>query len=129
MVKFPWYKKFDNWIQIQLIVLYNLKRNYKWPSMDDNAWYSKALSGQVWIIYDCFCFLKLGIFICSFSAIVTCVFLVYKKQWRNSHKKKQVLTQQNYGIRLRFHGYNDKSGIVSFLWRVTWNYAYFLFKL
>ena len=46
----------------------------------------KSLSDQVWIIYQCFCLLKLFIVICGFSAKVTCAFLVYEKQWRNSQK-------------------------------------------
>ena len=33
--------------------------------------------------YSCFCFFKLFIFICGFSAKVTCTILAYKKQWRD----------------------------------------------
>ena len=58
------------------------------PCRDGNVWFttepSKALSYQVWIIYQCE--LLLFIFICGFSPKVTCAFLVYKKQWRNWQK-------------------------------------------
>ena len=43
------------------------------------------------------------IFICGFSAKVTCAFLVYKKHFRSD---------------LRFQGYHCKSGIAIFAWRV-----------
>ena len=47
-----------------------------------DAWFTmvplKALSDQVWIRYSCFCFFELFIFICGFSAKVTCAFLVNK---------------------------------------------------
>ena len=51
---------------------------------DDNAWFTtvplKALSDQVWIRYQCFCFVESFIFICGFPTQVTCTFLAYKKQ-------------------------------------------------
>ena len=74
-------------------------------------------------------------FICSFSAKVTCVFLVYKKQWRNSQKKILFeLKKKNDGIFhvfdqvLKFQEYRCKSKVAIFAWRVTWNYAYSPFK-
>ena len=64
------------------------------------------------------CFFELFIFFCVFSAKVTCAFIVYKKQLRNSQK---INTFRR--IRLRFQGYRCKSGNATFAWRVTWNYV------
>ena len=51
----------------------------------------KVLSDQV-IRYPCFCSWKLFICICSFSAEVTCAFLVSRKQcWNYSHQKNDVI--------------------------------------
>ena len=67
------------------------KRNFKLPSLQRWQWpiqtvTVKALSEYVWIRYQCVCFFKLVISICSFSAKSTCEFLANKKQWRYSQK-------------------------------------------
>ena len=51
----------------------------------------KALSDQVWIRNQCFCFFKLLIFIFGFSVNVSCAFLVYIIQWKNL--QKQILLE------------------------------------
>ena len=60
-----------------------LKRNFKWPSLQ--IWqypiYNVTLESlKVWISYLWFCFFKLFIFICSFSAKVTCAICWNKLQ-------------------------------------------------
>ena len=58
---------------------------------DDNFWFTmvpfKAMSDQVWIRYQCFCFLKRSIFMYGFSAKVTCPLLVIISNWA-AHKNK-----------------------------------------
>ena len=81
-----------------------------------------AKDGNTQFTLECFCFFKLFIFICGFSARVTCAF--FKKQRRKSQEseKRGYLL---FWIRLRFQGYCFQSGIVIFAGRrVTWNYAY-----
>ena len=57
------------------------------PGKNDNVRFTtvplQALSDQVSIRCQCFCFFKLFIFIYGFSAKETCAFLAYEKQWRN----------------------------------------------
>ena len=55
-------------------------------------------------IYQWFCLLKLFILIGDFSTRVTCAFLVYKKQWRNSQKFYTFLSQENDDI---FHMFDQ----------------------
>jgi len=43
-----------------------------------------ASANQAWIRYPRLDFLRLFIFICGFSSQVTCLFFVYKKQWREN---------------------------------------------
>ena len=72
---------------------------------------SKALSGQVWFRYQCFCFLKLFIF--------------NGETYRNKH----FSSQKNDGIFHIFKVSRVPSGIAIFAFRVNWNYAYSPFKL
>ena len=71
---------------------------------------SKALSGQVWFRYQCFCFLKLFIF--------------NGETYRNKH----FSSQKNDGIFHIFKVSRVPSGIAIFAFRVNWNYAYSPFK-
>jgi len=94
------------------------------------AWFTtvplKALSDQVWSRYQYFCFFKLFNLICGFFAKVTWAFLVYKKQWRNSHKltlSESDDKSSKFLIRLRSPGYRCKSDMAIFAWRFIWNYA------
>ena len=69
---------------------------------------------HLWIIYPCFCFCRLIIFICGFAAKITCTFFAYKRQWRNSPKKNTVRvrkTMLSSTFMIRLQGYSWKSGI------------------
>ena len=84
------------------------------PCKDGNApcttVLSKGLSDQVWIRYQCFCFLELFIFIWGFSAKLTRACFVFKKLRRNSHKQsgsakrvRKTTVTSTFLIRLRLH--------------------------
>ena len=79
------------------------KLNFKLPS--------KALSGQVWFRYQCFCFLKLFIFN------------------GETYRIKHFSSQKNDSIFHIFKVSRVPSGIAIFAFRVNWNYAYSPFKL
>ena len=88
---------------------------------------SKALSDQVWIRYQCFCFFNLFIVICGF------LWLAHFLLIRNNgeiHRNKHSLSQKNnvffstFLFSLKFQGYRCKSGIAILAWRVAKNYAY-----
>ena len=96
------------------------------PCKDSNARFTpvpqKVLSVQCSSLNQIskVCFFKLFIFTCGFSAKVTCAFLVYKKQSRNSQKINTFLVRKTtaystFEIRLRFQGYLCKSGNAIFL--------------
>ena len=55
--------------------------------MSDLQQYPWKLCLIMWTSYQCVCFFEMFIFICGFSALVICAFLVFKKQWRSGHKK------------------------------------------
>ena len=90
---------------------------------------------HLWIIYPCFCFCRLIIFICGFAAKITCTFFAYKRQWRNSQKKNTVRvrkTMLSSTFMIRLQGYSWKSGIAFIAWggerqnyvNYPWNVSY-----
>ena len=92
------------------------------PCKDDNARFTtvpfKALSDQVRIIYQCFCFIELFIFIYGFSVKVNCAFLAYKKQRRNSQNKIKFSSQKNeIFFQIQVSRDRCKSGIAIFVKR------------
>ena len=94
-----------------------------------------SLSDQIWIRSSCFCFWKLFVFPCGFSAKMTCAFLAYQKDWRNYQNQtlffrvRKTTLSSKFLIRLRFQGNRCKSGISIFAWRVTWYYNYSSFQI
>ena len=81
-----------------------------------------SLSDQIWIRTPCFCFWKLFVFPCGFSAKMTCAFLAYQKGWRNYQNQtlffrvRKTTLSSKFLIRLRFQGYSCKSGVSIFAW-------------
>ena len=61
------------------------KSNFKWPSMQRYQCpiYKGTPKSFVWSSTNKIFLWKPFILICGFSAIVTCVFLAYNKDWRN----------------------------------------------
>ena len=100
--------------------------------------YFKAFSArfliflQMFVIQLTWWVFKIFIFICFFSAKVTCEFLANKKQRRNynkfKHFSRKTTVFSTFLIRLSFQGYLCKSGIAIFALRFTWNYAYSPFE-
>ena len=99
------------------------------------AWFTtvplNSLSDQVHILYQCFCFLQLFIFICGFSAKVVLVRFLLIRSHGESHRYdtfrvRKKIVSFTFFIRVRFQ--RCKSGIDIFAWKVTYNYAYIPFK-
>ena len=73
---------------------------------------------------SCFCFWKLLIFICGFSAKVIGAFLAYKKLCKlNTFWDQKKTLSSTFLFRLRFQRYYCESGIAIFARTVAWNNA------
>ena len=93
------------------------------------AWFTtvplNSLSDQVHILYQCFCFLQLFIFICGFSAKVVLLRFLLIRNHEESHRYdtfrvRKKIVSFTFFIRVRFQ--RCKSEIDIFAWKVTYNY-------
>ena len=111
----------------------DFKCNFEWLYME--RWqcliHQGTLESFVWsssFKFNFFCFFKLFIFICGFSAKVS-GFLANEKHLRNKRnkhflsKKTTIFFQVSDQIKLSFQGYHCKSDFAIFAWKVTWSYA------
>ena len=94
----------------------------------------KPLSDQVYS-YQCFSFFRLSIFICVFSAKVTCAFLVFLRRNGETHRNEHILSHKK---RLYLLHIFDKIKVLRvplqirdchLYRRVTWNNAYSPFNI
>ena len=80
----------------------------------------RRYSSQLYLIKNEF--FKLIVFICGYSARVTCPSHVYKKQWR-LEKLTEKWRCLSILVRLWFKRYSCKTCTAIFAWRVTWNFV------
>ena len=89
---------------------------------DDNSWFTrvplKALSDQVWIKYQCFCFFKLFIFILRDLRIACLLVTMEKFSEITTFWVRKNMLSFTFLIRLGFQGYRCKSGIAIFALRL-----------
>ena len=94
--------------------------------IDDSARFTtvplKPSSDQACFRYRCFCFFKLFIFVCGFSAKVTCAFLaetIEKLIEINTFRVKKTMVSSTFLIRLRFQGFRGILGVGIFALEIS----------
>ena len=91
---------------------------------DANVWFTtvplKALSDQVWNIYQCFVPVYFHLrFLYESDLLISCLLEAMEKLTEINIWVRKTTDSSTFLVRLWFQGYRCKSDIVIFAWRVT----------